>query len=77
MALHVWQNIGVDSLVGTNTSSLQCFRAQLFILVGDKMYAKWELVNVRPLAAEIEDSNLRIRYTAVESGFWIWLGDSC
>lgn len=69
--------MGVDSLVGTNSSSLQRFRAQLFIFVGDKMYAKWELVNVRPLAAKVEDADLRIRYTAVESGFGVWLDDSC
>jgi hypothetical protein len=55
-----------DSLVGTNTGSLKSLRAQLLILVGNQVDAQWELVDVRTLSAQVEDSDLGIRDTSVE-----------
>lgn len=60
-------------LVGADTGSLEGFRAQLLILVGDQVDAEGELVDVRTLAAEIEDANLRVWHTTVEAGLWVRL----
>ena len=49
-----------DSLVCTNTSSLQSLRAQLFILVGNQVDAERELVDVRTLSAQIEDTDFGV-----------------
>lgn len=59
--------------VGANTGSFQSFGAQLFVLVGNQMDAERELIDVRTLSAKIEDSNLWVRYTTVESGLWVRL----
>ena len=40
------------------------------------MDAKRELINVGTLAAKVEDSDLRIGYTTVETGFGVWLENS-
>ena len=37
------------------------------------MNTKREFVNIGTLATEIEDANLRIRYTTIEAGFWVGL----
>ena len=37
------------------------------------MDAEREFVNVGTLAAKVEDSDLRIGHTTVETGFWVWL----
>ena len=39
------------------------------------MDAQGEFIDVRALAAEIEDADLGIRDTTVEAGFWIWLNE--
>jgi hypothetical protein len=54
-------------LVGTDTSSLEGLGAQLFILVGDQVDAQGEFVNIRTLSPKIEDADLRIGNTTVES----------
>jgi hypothetical protein len=53
-------------LVGANTGGLEGLRTQLLILVGNEVDAEGEVVNVGTLAAEIEDSDLRVGDTAVE-----------
>lgn len=63
----------VNSLVGADTGSFQSLGGQLFVLVGDQVDAERELVNVRTLSAKVEDSNLGVRYTTVESGLWVGL----
>ena len=60
-------------LVGANTGSLEGFGAQLFIFVGDEVNAEREVVDVSTLSAEIEDTNLRIGDTTVETGLGIRL----
>ena len=47
-----------DVLVRANTGGLEGLGAQLLILVGDEVDAGWELVDVRTLTAEIEDTDL-------------------
>jgi len=61
------------SLVGANTGSLKSLGTQLFVLVGDHVDAQRELIDVRALSSEIEDTNLRVRNTTVESGLRVWL----
>ncbi len=56
----------VHSLVGTNSSSFQSFRAQLFIFVGDHVHAEREFVDICTLATKIEDADLWVRHTTVE-----------
>ena len=56
-----------EVLVGANTGGLESLGGQLLVLVGDKVDAEREVVDVGTLAAEIEDTNLRIRDTTVES----------
>jgi hypothetical protein len=55
-----------EVLVGANTGGLESLGRQLLILVGDKVDAEGEVVDVRLLAAEIEDADLGVRYTTVE-----------
>jgi hypothetical protein len=62
-----------NSLVGANTGSLQSLGAQLFIFVGNQVNAEGELVDVRTLSAKIEDTDLWVGDTTVESGLRIWL----
>jgi hypothetical protein len=35
--------------------------------------AEGKFVDICTLATEVEDTNLRIGYTTIESRFWIWL----
>lgn len=63
----------IDVLVGTNSCSLECFRGQLLVLVGDHMYTEREVIDVGTLAAEIKDTDLGVRHTTVEAGFGIRL----
>lgn len=37
------------------------------------MDAEREFVNVRTLAAKVEDADFWVRHTTVEAGLWIWL----
>lgn len=63
-----------EVLVGANTGGLEGLGAQLLILVGDEVNAEREVVDVRLLAAEIEDSDLRVGDTTVEPRLGIRLG---
>jgi hypothetical protein len=47
-------------LVGANTGSFKSLGTQLLVLVGDEMDAERELIDTSTLAAEIEDSDLRL-----------------
>jgi len=38
--------------------------------------AEGKFVDIRTLATEVEDTNLRVGYTTVESGFRVWLKKS-
>ena len=67
---------GFHVLVGANSSSLESLGAQLFVLVGDHVNAEGKFIDICTLATEVEDTDLRIGYTTVESGFWIWLEKS-
>ena len=62
-------------LVGANTGSLKSLGTQLFVLVGDHVDAERELIDVRALASEIEDTNLRVWNTTVEPGLRVWLAE--
>ena len=55
-----------EVLVGANTGGLESLGGQLLVLVGDQVDAEREVVDVGALAAEIEDADLCVRYTAVE-----------
>jgi hypothetical protein len=55
-----------EVLVGANTGGLESLGGQLLVLVGDQVDAEGEVVDVGALAAEIENADLRVRYTAVE-----------
>lgn len=57
----------LDSLVGADTSGLEGFGAQLLVLVGHQVHAHGEIVDICTLAAEIEDSDLRVWDTTVEA----------
>ena len=65
----MWRN----SLVGANAGSFKSLRAQLLVFIGHHVDAKGELVDICTLATKVEDSNLWVRYTTVESGLWVWL----
>jgi hypothetical protein len=54
-------------LIGANTGSFQGLGAQLFIFVGDQVDAEGELVDGSALSAEIENSDLWVGNTTVES----------
>jgi hypothetical protein len=60
-----------EVLVGANTGGLESLGGQLLVLVGDQVDAEREVVYVRALAAEIEDADLGIRYTTVESALGV------
>lgn len=45
----------------------------MFIFVGDQVDAEREFVNIRTLSAKIEDTDLWVRDTTVESGLRVWL----
>jgi hypothetical protein len=62
-----------EVLVGANTGGLEGLGTQLLILVGDKVNAEREVVNVGALAAKIEDSDLGVGDTTVEPGLRIRL----
>lgn len=65
-----------DSLVGADTGGLEGLRAELLILVGDEVHAEGEVVNLRTLAAEIEDPDLGVGDTTVEPGFGVRLKET-
>lgn len=71
--LYPHQRVVEHSLVGANAGSLEGLGAQLFVLVGDHMDAERELIDVRTLSAKVEDTNLRVGHTTVESGLGVGL----
>lgn len=59
---------GLDHvLVGANTGGLEGLGAQLLILVGDEVDAEGELVDVGTLTAQVEDADLGVGHTTVET----------
>ena len=60
-------------LVGADTSCLEGFRRKLLVFVGDHVDAEREFVDVGTLAPQIENSDLGVRDTTVESRLGIWL----
>lgn len=62
-----------DVLVGANTCGLKSLRAQLFVLVGNEVDAEGKVIDTGALAAKIEDANLRVGYTTVETRLRVWL----
>jgi len=62
-----------DILVGANTGGLKRLGGDLFVLVGYKMAAEREFVDVGPLTAQIEDADLRVGYTTVVPRLGVWL----
>jgi hypothetical protein len=64
---------GLHLLVGANSSSFEGLGAQLFVFVRDHVDAEGKFVDICTLATEVEDTNLGIWYTTVESRLWIWL----
>jgi hypothetical protein len=48
----------------------------LFVFVGDHVNAEGKFVDICTLATEVEDTNLRVGYTTVESRLGIWLKKS-
>ena len=56
-----------DSLVCANTSSFKRLRTQLFIFVGDHVNAERKFIDIGTLTTKIEDTNLWIGDTTVES----------
>ena len=63
----------VDALVCADTSRLERLAAHLLIFVGDEVDAEGEVVDAGALAAEVEDADFGVWYTAVEAGFGVWL----
>lgn len=53
-------------LVGANTGCFKGLGGKLLVLVGDKVDAEREVVYVGLLSTEVENADLRIRYTTVE-----------
>ena len=64
---------GFHILVGANSSSFEGLGAQLFVFIGDHVNAERKFVDIGALATEVEDTNLRVWYTTVESGLGIGL----
>jgi hypothetical protein len=55
-----------EVLVGANTGGLESLGGQLLVLVGDKVDAEREVVDVGALTTEIENADLGVGYTTVE-----------
>ena len=73
----------MNSLVGADTGGLEGLGTELLILVGDEVDAQREVVNLRTLAAEIEDADLGVGDTTVEPRLRVrleeiaWLAKVC
>lgn len=65
---------GLDEvLVGTYTSCLKSLGRELLVLIRDEVHAEREFIDAGTLAAQIEDADLGVGNTAVETGLWIRL----
>lgn len=60
-------------LVGADTGGFESFRRELLVLVRNHVDAQGEFVYIGTLSAQIEDTNLGVGDTAVETRFWIGL----
>ena len=60
-----------EVLVGADTGGFEGLGRQLFVLVGDQVDAKRELVDIGTLAAEIEDADLWVGHTTVEAALGV------
>jgi len=60
-------------LVGADTGGLKSLGAHLLVLVGDEVDAERELIDTSALAAEIEDTDLRVGDTTVKAGLRVRL----
>jgi hypothetical protein len=67
----------IDILVGTNTTGLESFRAQLLVLIGDHMNAKRKLINIGSLSPKVEDADLGIGDATIETGLGKRLQKTC
>lgn len=59
--------------VAANTSGFKGFRAQLFILVRHQVHTEWKIFDGSLLAAQIEDTDLRVWDTTAKPRFRVWL----
>ena len=67
-------SVGLDEvLVCTDTSRLKSFGRELLVLIGDEVHAERELIDAGTLTAQIEDADLGVGNTAVETGLWVRL----
>ena len=62
-----------DVLVGANTGGFEGFRRELLILVGDKVGAEGELVDVGTFTTEIKNTDLGVGHTTVVPRFRVRL----
>jgi len=62
-----------EVLVGANTGGLESLGGQLLVLVGDKVDAEREVVDVGALTTEIENADLGVGYTTVEPALGVGL----
>jgi len=62
-----------EILVGTDTSCLKSLGRELLVLVRDEVHAERELIDAGTLTAQIEDADLGVGNTAVETGLWVRL----
>lgn len=63
----------MNVLVGADASSFERFGTQLLVLVGHHVNTEREFVDICSLPSKVEDSDLGVRYTAVESRLRVWL----
>ena len=54
-------------LVGANASGFKRLGAQLFVLVGDHVYAEREFIHISLLTTQVKNPNLWVRDTTVKS----------
>lgn len=56
-----------EVLVCANTGGFESLRRKLLVLIGNEMHAEREFVDTRTLTAQVEDADLGIRNTSVET----------
>lgn len=62
-----------DILVGTDTGGFESFRGELFVFVRNHVHAEGEFVYIGTLSAKIEDADLGVGDTTVETRFGVGL----
>jgi len=60
-------------LVGADAGGFEGFGTQLLVLVGHHVHAEGEFVDIGTLSSKIEDTNLRVGHTTVESRLGVGL----